>query len=324
MKSTSPGSAPARTADPAKFRERRVTANGAPRASVDLQRLETLWFNTGTLCNIECRNCYMGSSPANDRLAYLTGAEVARFLDEAADLDLGTREIGFTGGEPFMNPELVSMLQDALGRGLRVLVLTNAMQPMMRPRTRSRLLELLEEHGPALHLRVSLDHYTATGHQEIRGPRSWDAALTGLRWLADHGFRHSVAGRRCWGEPESAVRAGYARLFAELGLPLDAKAPTDLVLFPEMDPTADVPEITVDCWGILGREPSQVMCARSRMVVKRREATSPSVVSCTLLPYDPRFELGAALADSLAPVWLNHPYCSSFCVLGGASCSSEG
>ena len=93
------------------------------------------------------------------------------------------------------------------------------------------------------------------------------------------------------------------------------------MLFPEMDAVADVPEITEACWGILGKSPSSVMCASSRMVVKRREAQRPSVIACTLLPYDEAFELGATLAEASRTVPLNHPHCARFCVLGGAACS---
>ena len=93
------------------------------------------------------------------------------------------------------------------------------------------------------------------------------------------------------------------------------------MLFPEMDPTVDVPEITTACWGILKKSPDSVMCASARMVVKRKGAARPAVVACTLLPYDPQFELGHTLADSVGAVRLNHPHCAKFCVLGGAACS---
>ena len=82
------------------------------------------------------------------------------------------------------------------------------------------------------------------------------------------------------------------RLFADLGVAIDAQNPATLVLFPEMDATVDVPEITTACWGILKKSPDSVMCASSRMVVKRKGAARPAVVACTLLPYDPQFELG--------------------------------
>ncbi len=307
---------------PEKFSDPERTASGAKRARVELERLETLWFNTGTLCNIECRNCYIESGPANDRLANLSAAEVARYLDEIAELGLTTREIGFTGGEPFVNPEFPAMLEDTLGRGFTALVLTNAMQPLMRPATRGALLGLRSAHGERLHLRVSLDHHGPELHERERGPGSWEPTLRGLRWLAARGFRLSVAGRTCWGETEPEARRGYGRLFAVERLPLDAADPAQLVLFPEMNAALDVPEITVDCWGILGVEPSAMMCAHGRMVVKRRQAARPVVVSCTLLPYDPRFELGGTLARSLGPVALNHPHCARFCVLGGGACST--
>ena len=124
-----------------------------------------------------------------------------------------------------------------------------------------------------------------------------------------------------WGEDDAAERAGFARLFAEHAIPVDAHDPAALVLFPEMDAGVDVPEITASCWGILGKSPDDVMCATSRMVVKRKDAAHPAVVSCTLLPYDAAFEMGATLAEAARAVPLNHPHCAKFCVLGGASCS---
>ena len=130
-----------------------------------------------------------------------------------------------------------------------------------------------------------------------------------------------VAGRRFSGEPEAELRAGFARLFAELDMPIDAHDPVRLMLFPEMEAHRDVPEITTACWGILHKSPNDVMCASARMVVKRKDAAAPSVLACTLVPYDDRFELGRTLAEAARPVSLNHPYCASFCVLGGAACS---
>src|ERR1700722_21027468 len=99
--------------DPRKFRDPLVTAKGEKRARVALKALETLWFNTGTLCNLACDHCYIESSPKNDRLVYLSATEIAHYLDEIAALGLGTKRIGFTGGEPFMNRDLPAMLEDA-------------------------------------------------------------------------------------------------------------------------------------------------------------------------------------------------------------------
>ena len=100
------------------------------------------------------------SSPENDRLAYITRAEVVAFLDEIAHERLPVREIGFTGGEPFMNPDIIAMLGDALERGFQVLLLTNAMQPMQRPRIRDGpAARCARRMASGLLIRVSLDHY---------------------------------------------------------------------------------------------------------------------------------------------------------------------
>jgi hypothetical protein len=150
---------------------------------------------------------------------------------------------------------------------------------------------------------------------------AWAPTIDGLVWLADNGFSINVASRYLSGEPEAVLRRGFARLFAELGIALDADDPVALMIFPEMDATVDVPEITEACWGILGKSPESVMCATSRMVVKHKGAAPPSVIACTLLPYDPLWDLGPSLAGASGPVSLNHPHCAKFCVLGGAACS---
>src|SRR5215213_26365 len=202
--------------DPRKFQDPLVTAAGAPRAQVALRSLDTLWFNTGTLCNLACHNCYIESSPKNDRLAYLSAAEVGAYLDEIAALGLGTGLIGFTGGEPFMNPEFPAMLDLALGRGFRALVLTNAMKPMHKQKPA--LLSLRERYGDRLTIRVSIDHYGRAVHEAERGRRSWQPTIDGLKWLAANDFAVAVASRQLSGEPEPVIRNGFARLFAELGV----------------------------------------------------------------------------------------------------------
>lgn len=301
-----------------KFSDPLVTAKGEQRASVALTKLDTLWLNTGTLCNLACATCYIESSPTNDALVYLSADHATRYLGEAEQV--GTREIGFTGGEPFMNPDMMAMLEDSLSRGFEALVLTNAMKPMRRHE--AALLALRERFGDKLTLRVSLDHHTKEVHEGERGPRSWEPGLDGLRWLSQNGFSIAVAGRLLPEEGEIAARDSYAALFEREGITVDAHDPARLVLFPEMDEEKDIAEITTECWGILGKSPQDIMCASSRMVVHRKGEPAPRVVACTLIPYDNGFDLGETLAEASGDVPLNHPHCARFCVLGGASCSA--
>ena len=306
--------------DPRKFRDPFVTAKGETRAQVSLTALETLWINTGTLCNITCAHCSIESSPRNDALACISAAEVAMFLNEAEASEIPLREVGFTGGEPFMNPDFLTMLEDALRRGFQALVLTNAMKPMMNQA--AGLQALQAQYGERLIIRVSLDHPDPAIHDTERGAGSFDHTLEGLRFLATHGFRLHIAGRAAFGAGDQAkLRADFAALFAANGIQVDATDPVALMLFPEMDANADIPEITTACWGILGKSPDSLMCASARMVVKRKGAARPAALACTLLAYDPQFELGASLAEASRPVAMNHPHCAKFCVLGGAACS---
>jgi hypothetical protein len=304
-----------------RFTDPARTASGEPRASVALAGLNTLWFNTGTLCNIACTGCYIDSTPRNDRLIHLARPDVDRFLDEAAERHPELQEIGFTGGEPFMNPDAPGMIEVALARGYRVLVLTNAMRPMQRHLP---LLERLHAaYGARLALRVSLDHYTRDGHERVRGKGSFAPAMAGLSWLAGKGFALAVAARFGAGETEAAFRDGFATLFRQHGLTLNAADPDRLVLFPELADQEPPPEVSETCWQALRGSGRAVMCQSSRMVVHRKGEPAPRVVACTLLPYAPAFDLGASLAAAAGPVTLGHPYCSRFCVFGAASCSAH-
>jgi Radical SAM superfamily len=305
-----------------KFNNPDVTAKGERRAHVHFDGFKTLWFNTGTLCNITCANCYIESSPTNDRLVYLTIADMFPYLDELDALGNGPVEIGFTGGEPFLNPSMIDLARLALARGHHVLILTNAMKPMMRPRVQVGLQALIANFASRLTFRVSLDHWSALHHDEERGAGGFEETCLGMDWLAEQGAKLSIAGRTLWHEPEAEARANYAALVASRAWAIDLGDPLSLILFPEMNENIDVPEITPACWSILGVDPGGLMCASSRMVVKRKGAQHASVLACTLLPYDTAFEMGTSLRQAVGEVKLNHPHCAKFCVLGGGSCSA--
>ncbi len=309
-------------ANAGKFRHPHVTAKGEARAQVPLSHPETLWFNTGTLCSITGENCYIESYPSNDRLVYFTETDLCDYLDQIETRGWPIREIAFTGGEPFMNPEMCAMARAALSRGYEVLILTNAMRPMQRKTVQEPLKALVEEFGTKLTLRISLDHWSPAMHEEMRGKGTFQRTIDGMIWLRDIGARMAVAGRTIWDESDAQARTGFAALFAEHGFDIDPNDPGMTMLFPEMDENVEVPEITTGCWDTLGKSPRDVMCASSRMVVKRKGAEKPAVLACTLLPYAPEFELGTTLAEAERDVALNHPHCAKFCVLGGASCSA--
>jgi MoaA/NifB/PqqE/SkfB family radical SAM enzyme len=299
-----------------KFKNQKVTEDGSNRAFIEARNIKTLWFNTGTLCNIECKNCYIESSPKNDSLAYLTFEEVKLFIDEAIDKNLGTNEIGFTGGEPFMNKDIMKMIDYSLRKRLKVLVLSNAMKPML-----NRTKELIKLNHSNLTIRVSIDHYEKEKHEEIRGKNTYDVMMQGLKWLNKNNFNYTLATRLMWNEKEEDLRKNFRTFIKNNNLKLDTFSPKELVTFEEMDEKIDTPEITTSCWDILNKDPNDIMCSWSRMVVRKKNSKNPSVIACTLLPYADEFDLGETLTNSLQKIYLNHKHCSKFCVLGGSSCS---
>ena len=299
-----------------KFKDQKVTADGSNRAFIEARNIKTLWFNTGTLCNIECKNCYIESSPKNDSLAYLTFEEVKSFIYEAIDKNLGTNEIGFTGGEPFMNKDIMKMIDYSLNKNFKVLVLSNAMKPML-----NRTKELIKLNHSNLTIRVSIDHYEKEKHEEIRGKNTYDVMLQGLKWLNENNFNYTLATRLLWNEKEEDLRKNFGTFIKNNNLRLDTNSPKELVTFAEMDEKIDTPEITTSCWDILNKDPNDIMCSWSRMVVRKKNSKNPSVNACTLLPYADEFDLGETLTNSLQKIYLNHKHCSKFCVLGGSSCS---
>ena len=299
-----------------KFNNLKLTADGKARAFIEAKDLKTLWFNTGTLCNLTCKNCYIESSPTNDRLSYLSFDEYLTMMNEAKEDKFNLSEIGFTGGEPFLNKEFPKMLNHAVKQGMDVLVLTNAMKPMLNKKS-----EILMIDRERLTFRISIDHADQLKHEEVRGPNSYEPMMEGLRWLRDNCFKMSLATRLMWGESEKETRKAFAKFILINKLHIDPHSMKDLVTFTEMDVKKDTPEITTECWTILHKDPKTVMCFSSRMIVKKKGNEKPSVIACTLLPYDEAFDLGSSLKSSMQRIYLNHPHCSKFCVLGGSSCS---
>jgi sulfatase maturation enzyme AslB (radical SAM superfamily) len=215
-----------------------------------------------------------------------------------------------------MNKDILKMVDYALEKKFKVLILSNAMKPMLNKKE-----ELLKLRQPNLTIRVSIDHYNKTKHEEVRGKGTYEVMMKGLNWLSKNNFNFALATRLLWDESENNLRQNFQEFINTYQLNLDAYSNEQLVTFAEMDEKIDTPEITTDCWGILNKDPNDIMCSWSRMVVKKKGSKKPSVIACTLLPYDEEFDLGESLTNSLQKIYLNHKHCSKFCVLGGSSCS---
>jgi molybdenum cofactor biosynthesis enzyme MoaA len=291
-----------------------LTPSGEPRGLIKAHALDELWFHTGTACNLSCPFCLEGSKPGDDRLQLLRFEDASPYIDEA--LSLGVKQFSFTGGEPFINKDIIRILGYAL-QHRPCLVLTNATEPLIK---RLKQLKSLRDHSDELHFRVSLDYADPARHDAARGKGMFAQAVKGLRELHDMGFHVSVAHQKLPSMAGDAVAAGFAEVFRSAGLPEQLM----LVEFPEFHPPSArvaVPEVTGRCMTEFHTEETRrsFMCSFSKMVAKRDG--SMYVYACTLVDDDPDYILARTLTEALQMVVsMKHHRCFS-CFKYGASCS---
>ena len=291
-----------------------TTPDGNVRGYIQPHTLRELWFHTGTRCNLGCWFCLEGSGPKADRIGFITLDEAQPFIDEA--VSLGVEQLAFTGGEPFLNPAMVPILDYALDHR-PCLVLTNGTKPL---REKMDDVKKLREKPHAIKFRISLDFPDPEKHDDARGSGSFAAALRSLSELHKAGFAVSIARHRAADENVAEVDAQFKPFFEKAGLPSD----TTIVSFPELyKPGKDieVPHITENCMTTYKNEKSrsEFMCAYSKMIVKIDNKIG--VYACTLVDDDRDYDLGSSLTESMdVRVMLKHHRCYS-CFAAGTSCS---
>lgn len=131
-------------------------------------------------CNLKCKQCYADAQTIESP-DELSTTEALNLIDALADM--GARSMVFTGGEPFLREDIVTLLSHAITRGLDSKIATNATLV-----TQS-LARRLKEVGASI-IHVSLDGSTAPVHDRIRGVAgAFDATLRGIRALKQEGLR---------------------------------------------------------------------------------------------------------------------------------------
>jgi molybdenum cofactor biosynthesis enzyme MoaA len=286
---------------------------GAPR--VELASLDTLWFQVGgTVCNLACTHCFISCSPTNHTHELLRLDEVERYLEEA--VRLGVREYYFTGGEPFLNPDMEAILEATLRVG-PASVLTNGL--LLDPARCARLKRLEQASDYSLDLRVSLDGYDAATNDPIRGEGTFVRILDGVRNLAQAGLNPVITVTEVC--REAGTDAGKERFF-ELLRSLGIARPR-LKILPVFQIGAEAERGgAYESWQRLhesheGDTPAgawdHLQCSSCRMV------TDQGVWVCPILVNEPSARMGETLADSLGSFPLDHPACWT-CHAYGVSC----
>jgi AdoMet-dependent heme synthase len=277
-----------------------------------MMAFDTLWMQVGgTVCNLQCTHCFISCSPVNHAHEPMSLASVRPYLAEAEAL--GVRDYYLTGGEPFLNPEILPILETILRQGPAT-VLTNGL--FFREETARRLRELADGSEYSLDLRVSLDGHDAATNDAIRGEGTFERAMQGLRRLAAHGMAPILTVTEACDEAASA--AGRARLLqtlADAGLPHPR-----LKIMPLLRMGAETARTrgydgteTLRGSDLTAAQAWDLACASGRMV------TSRGVFVCPILIDEPAARLGDSLAPTLRPFTLAHGGCYT-CVTLGLSC----
>ena len=284
----------------------------APR--VELRSLDTLWFQvSGTLCNLACTHCFISCSPTNHTHEHLALATVRRHLEEA--VELGVKEYYFTGGEPFLNPEMEAILEATLAVGPAT-VLTNGL--LLDPARCRRLAALAAGSEYSLDVRVSLDGYDAAANDAIRGEGAFERALAGVRHLAAAGLEPVLTVTEVYAENASEEgKRRFVSLLRSLGvarprlkvLPVfHLGAEADRAGAYESWQRLRAGDVAVGGW-------EHLQCSACRMV------TDQGVWVCPILVNEPSARMGETLADTLEPFALSHPACWT-CHVHGVSCKT--
>ncbi len=282
--------------------------------SIALRALDTLWFQVaGTLCNIECTHCFISSSPRNRSHGMLSLADIEGRLAEARAL--GVREYYFTGGEPFLNREMLPILEATLKQGPAT-VLTNGM--LLRPELCRKLRALFDASEYSLDLRVSLDGFDAASHDAIRGKGVWDKVMVGLKNLADAGLNPVIT---VTAAAEGVETAEGRTRFLELIRGFGFARPRLKVLSLFRIGAEETRTRSYEEWerlemdSLTADEAATLQCSSCRMV------TSKGVYVCPILIEEPAARMGESLQETVRSFTLGHAACHT-CFVDGVTCTT--
>jgi sulfatase maturation enzyme AslB (radical SAM superfamily) len=285
-----------------------------PAPEIPLSHLDDLWFQVGgTLCNLECRHCFISCSPHNHTFGFLDLETVRRALVESTTL--GVKEYYFTGGEPFLNRDMVPILELTLQHGPAT-VLTNG--TVFKEEWLTRLARAEAASAYSLEFRVSIDGYSAEENDPVRGEGTFERALRGVEQLIAHGFLPIITVARTRDDQDDGrLFDGFVQLLKSRGY-----ARPRLKILPTLRLGAEVErqrgyrdEERVTPEMMEGYDAGLLLCNRSRIVTDR------GVWVCPILVEAPDARLGTTLADSLKPYPLRHHACYT-CYQYGALCSN--
>lgn len=289
------------------------TADGEPRGFIEPERLKELWFHTGNSCNLSCPFCFEQSSPGDCRIDFLKFDVAKQYIDNA--VKIGVDLLCFTGGEPFMNDDIIRILDYALDRK-PCLLLTNGTEPLIK---KINDLKLFARKPNSMTFRISIDSPYKEIHDDMRGKGNFAKAVKSLSELHRFGFKISVARCEKSNENSEKIESQYKKIFSAAGIPEN----THIAAFPNLQTEKENPEITERCMTThcTSADRSAFMCSSIKMVAVKNG--KPGIFACTLVDNDDDYNFGENLELAMNyRVMLKHKRCFT-CFSSGVTCSES-
>lgn len=233
-------------------------------------------------------------------------------LDEATAA--GVRDIVFTGGEPFLHPEMADIAGDALSR-FPATILTNG--TLLTDRLVGRLAVAAGESRYSLEIRISLDAPSEEENDAIRGKGSFGKALAGAIRLEKAGFLPIVTAVRFQEDDAPAALEEFEKLLRARGIrkPRVKFLPVFRVGREEerSGGYGEPDKVTAEMLELLG--PDRLLCSSARL------ATARGVWVCPILVNEPGARVGDTLLETFRSFPLAYGACST-CLRHGAVCAN--
>ena len=151
---------------------------------IPVDKLSELWIHTNNNCNLSCDHCLVDSSPDDDK--GLSTEQIKDVIDSA--IKLGTTRFYFTGGEPFMRPDIFELIKYICDDNKKeLIVLTNA--TLLKEKVLEKLKEANKEY---LRIQISLDGSTPAVNDSVRGKGSFKRTVEGIKNVVAIGFDPTV------------------------------------------------------------------------------------------------------------------------------------
>ena len=276
-----------------------------------------LWFFTGTRCNLSCSHCYVESNPDNNSMPYLTYETFEQYLKEAVQKKFSKIDIYFTGGEPFINPDILKMIDKALDYG-HTTILTNGTR--FSDLIIEKLEKIIEKKKFTLTFRISIDGPTEMEHDKFRGSGSFNKTMLGLKKISNKNFKTIVTAMQSWKQKENnRIDGEFISLLVENDVPKrnqSMKYLPPILIGREEQRNRGYTEqelFTETCFTDYNYE--QLQCSKCRMV------TEKGVWVCPILVNEQGGKMGNTLVESFKPFGMKYTACWT-CRMSGLSCEN--